>query len=222
MHKSLKFILPAGAALAVAAALPVLAGHHGEKKGPALPGVKDTSRVTAGSYATDPAHTLVQWRVNHFGFNDYYGLFGNITGSLKMDPANIEAAKVDITIPIAEVTTASEGLTAHLLRPGKDGGTPDFFGADPAPARFVSTAVKIGEKPTDAVISGNLTLNGVTKPVSIKAKFRGAGANPFNKKETVGFHGKAVIKRSDFGVLAALPIVSDKVKLRISVAFEKQ
>ena len=206
----------AAAGLAVAA--PVLADHHEE---PSLPGVVDASRVTAGTYATDPSHTLVGWRVNHFGFNDYFGIFGDVTGTLELDPANPSAAKLDVTIPISSVATASKGLKDHLLRPGSDGAAPDFFGPDPAPARFVSTMVTpTGE--TTAQIVGDLTLNGVTAPVVIAAQFTGAGANPMSKAETVGFEGRAMLKRSTFGIDAFLPLVSDEVELDISVAFEKQ
>ena len=187
---------------------------------PAVPGAQDAARVTAGSYAADPAHSLILFEVNHFGFNDYYGIFGDVAGTLEIDPANLDAAKVDVTIPVASVTTASKALTEHLLRPGKDGGSPDFFGAAPAPARFVSTAVKA--EGMMATITGDLTLNGVTKPVTFQAEFTGAGVNPFNKKETVGFEAETEIKRSDFGVNYGIPLVSDTVELDISVAFEKQ
>lgn len=190
---------------------------------PEVPGAQDASRVTAGTYAADPGHSLVMFEVNHFGFNDYFGIFGDVAGTLVLDPANLDAAKVDVTIPVASVTTASKGLTDHLLRAGKDGGNPDFFGPAPASARFVSTAVKVDEKDaTKAMITGDLTLNGVTKPVTFEAEFTGAGANPFNKKATVGFEAEAEIKRSDFGVNYGIPFVSDEVELDISVAFEKQ
>lgn len=185
-----------------------------------VPGAKDAGRVTAGTYAADPSHSLIGWEVNHFGFNDYYGIFGDVAGTLVLDPANPDAAKVDVTIPVASVTTASKGLTEHLLRAGKDGGAPDFFGPAPAPARFVSTAVKVDGM--TAEITGNLTLNGVTKPVTFTAEFTGAGQNPFNKKETIGFEAETRIKRSDFGVNYGIPFVSDEVELDISVAFEKQ
>lgn len=187
---------------------------------PEVPGAADPARVTAGTYAADPAHSLIGFEVNHFGFNDYYGIFGDVAGTLVLDPANLDAAQVDVTIPVASVTTASKGLTEHLLRPGKDGGQPDFFGPSPAPARFVSTSVRA--QGTKATITGNLTLNGVTRPVTFEAEFTGAGVNPMNKKETVGFEAETSIKRSDFGVNYGIPLVSDEVELDISVAFEKQ
>ena len=186
---------------------------------PQVPGTMDVARVTAGTYNTDPGHTLIGWRVSHFGFNDYFGIFGDATGTLTLDPKKPDASKVDITIPVSKITTASSGLTGHLLRAGKDGGKPDFFGPAPVDAKFVSTSVVA--KGTTAKINGTLTLNGVTKPVVLDAKFSGAGANPFNKKATVGFHATTTIKRSDFGVMYGIPIVSDNVKLDISVAFEK-
>lgn len=196
------------------AAVPLIA-----QSAPQVPGTMDVARVTAGTYSTDPAHTLIGWRVSHFGFNDYFGIFGDATGTLMLDPSNPNASKVDIIIPVSKVTTASAGLTSHLLRAGKDGGKPDFFGPTPADARFVSTSVVANG--TTAKITGNLTLNGVTKPVTLDTKFSGAGDNPFNKKPTVGFHATTIIKRSEFGVAYGIPIISDEVALDISVAFEK-
>ncbi|MFM7350614.1 MAG: YceI family protein [Erythrobacter sp.] len=218
-----RFTLSALAALALAAGATAFAPALTAQGAPQVPGAKDPSRVTAGTYAADPSHSLIGWEVNHFGFNDYYGLFGDVAGTLTLDPANPGAAKVDVTIPIANVTTASKGLTDHLLRAGKDGGKPDFFGPAPAPARFVSTSVKVDPKDkTKAAITGNLTLNGVTKPVTFEAEFTGAGTNPFNKKATIGFEAETEIKRSDFGVSYGIPVVSDAVELDISIAFEKQ
>lgn len=188
---------------------------------PQLPGVQDASRVTAGTYAVDPAHTLVSWKINHFGFTDYFGLFGNITGTMTMDPANIEAATFEIMIPVAEVTVASAGLKDHLLRAGKDGAAPDFFGPAPGMAKFVSTkVVKTGA--TTANVVGDLTLKGKTAPVMLAVDFAGAGANPFNKKETVGFHARALMDRTQWGVNYAVPMVGKDVELTISAAFEKQ
>ncbi|MFN3749668.1 MAG: YceI family protein [Sphingorhabdus sp.] len=198
-------------ALPFIVAAPLLGQQGGT---PQLPGVADTARVAAGTYAVDSRHTQVNWQVNHFGFNDYFGLFGDVTGTLQIDPANPSAAKVDVTIPIASVATSSQGLTDHLK-------TPDFFDiAKFETARFVSTSVKVdGQK---AVIKGDLTMLGVTKPVELETRFEGAGNNPMNKKATLGFHAATTIKRSQWGMTKYVPMVGDDVKLRISVAFEKE
>ncbi|MBO9695837.1 MAG: YceI family protein [Sphingopyxis sp.] len=210
-------ILPyAALALVAVVAAPVVVAQGGS-----APGAPDKSRVTAGTYAADPLHTMVVWEVDHLGFSRYTGIFGDVTGTLVIDPANLAAAKVDVTIPVSKVTTASAGLTSHLLRPGKDGGKPDFFGAAPADAKFVSTGVVPGSDGDEAKVSGNLTLNGVTKPVTLDVDFHGAGVG-MNKKETVGFQAETTIRRSDFGISMGIPYVSDEVELEIHAAFEKQ
>ncbi len=197
-------------ALPLIAGMPLLAQ---ETPPPALPGAAEPTRIAAGSFAVDPNHTQVNWQVNHFGFNDYFGLFGDVTGSLDLDPANLSAAKVDVTIPISSVATSSTGLTTHLK-------SPDFFDlAKHTNARFVSTRVNVdGQR---AKIIGDLTMLGVTKPVELEARFEGAGINPMNKKATIGFHAATTLKRSEWGMTKYIPNVGDEVKLRISVAFEK-
>jgi polyisoprenoid-binding protein YceI len=184
------------------------------------PGALDVSRVTAGNYVVESTHTQIQWTVNHFGFNDYFGIFGSPTGTLTLDPAKPNDTKVSIDIPLSELATSSAKLTEHMLRPGKDGKPADFFDITAHPsAKFVSTSVAV--KGTEAKILGNLTFNGVTKPVALNAKFTGAGNNPFNKKATVGFQASTMINRSDWGMKTGIPFVTDAVRLKISVAFEK-
>ena len=207
------------AALAVAiVAVPVVIAQNA----PQVPGAPDKARVAAGSYAADAGHTMVVWEVDHFGFSKYTGIFGDVTGTLVIDPANPAASKVDVTIPVAKVTTASAGLSGHLLRAGKDGGKPDFFGPAPADAKFVSTSVVLDDDGDEAKVTGKLTLNGVTKDVTLDVDFHGAGTNPYNKKATIGFEAEGKIRRSDFGIAYGIPAVSDEVELEIHAAFEKQ
>lgn len=184
------------------------------------PGRLDPARVTAGRYTVDAGHTLVGWRVDHLGINDYFGIFGDVAGTLDLDPRNFASTKLDVTIPVAKLTVASADLRDHLLQPGKDGGKADFFGARPADARFVSTSVR-RTGPLKAAIAGNLTLNGVTKPVTIAGEFTGAGPHPMNKNLNIGFKGRATIMRSHFGIGYGIPMVSDRVDLDITAAFEK-
>ena len=178
------------------------------------PGAAQLSRVESGTYAPDAAHTLVGWRVNHFGFNDYFGQFGNITGTLVLDRARPAQSRLDIRIPVNSLTAASAPLVTHML-------SADFFdAANHAEARFVSRSIRVrGQR---ATITGDLTLRGQTRPVTLDARFVGAGTNPFNSKPTVGFHATARINRSDWGMSYGAPLVSDAVDLTISAAFEKQ
>ena len=188
-----------------------------------MPGSKDKAAITGGSYTVDANHTLVKWEVNHFGFSPLWGLFGQITGTMQLDPKNPAASKVDVTIPVSKMVTGVPGFTAHLLRDGKDGGKPDFFGSAPADARFVSTSVSVDASGEAAQVAGNLTLNGITKPVTLDVDFYGAGKAPaqMGGKENVGFEAETTIKRSDFGLGYAVPLVSDEVELTIAAAFQK-
>ena len=207
--------------IAYAVALALVSAGAVAQAPPGVPGSRNPAAVTGGAYTVDPNHTIVVWTLDHLGITPYTGIFGEVTGSLQLDPKRPNAAKVDVTIPVSKVVTASAGLTRHLLQPGKDGGKPDFFGAIPGDARFVSTrVVATGQK---AKITGNLTLNGVTRPVTLDAAFYGAGKMPaqMGGKENVGFKATATIQRSQFGLGMAVPMVSDAVKLDISAAFQK-
>ena len=188
-----------------------------------MPGTRDKAAITGGTYTVDANHTLVKWEVNHFGFSPLWGLFGQVTGTMQLDPKNPGASKVDVTIPVSKMVTGVPGFTAHLLRDGKDGGKPDFFGSAPADAKFVSTHVMVDEDGDEAKVHGNLTLNGITKPVTLDVDFYGAGKAPaqMGGKENVGFEAEAKIKRSDFGLGYAVPLVSDEVELTIAAAFQK-
>jgi polyisoprenoid-binding protein YceI len=205
-------------ALPLLAALPLAglyAAHH-ETTGGAMPHAMpavDVSKVTGGAYTVDNHHAQVQWQVNHLGFNDYFGLFGQITGTLNLDKANPSASKVKVTIPMSDLVTSRGDLTKHMM-------SADFLDATKHPtATFESTSIKVdGQK---AMITGNLTLLGVTKPVVLDAHLSGAGSNMMNKKETVGFHAKTSIKRSEWGMTKFIPGITDEVKLKISIAFEK-
>ena len=175
------------------------------------PGTSDTRRVIAGTYMVDPGHSQVAFTVNHLGFSTYHGIFGDVTGSMSIDPKAPAKAKVSIDIPIQGIATTSAKLNEHLLGP-------DFFDAAKHPtAHFESTSIRASGK--SARISGNLTIKGVTKPVVLDAVFVGAGT--MMGKRTVGFDATTTIKRSDFGVSYGIPLVPDAVPLQISVAFEK-
>ena len=168
----------------------------------------------AGNYDVETSHTRVGFAVNHFGFSDWFGEFADVTGTLSIDPAKIEKAKVAVTIPVATVSTTNATLDGELV-------SADWFDAETYPTiQFVSTkVVRTGERTAD--VTGNLTFHGVTKPVTLKASFNAGGVNPMSKAYTVGFNASGTIKRSEFGVTKYVPVVGDDVTLRISAAFEK-
>ena len=216
MHKKILAV----AAAASVATFSVAALHA--QPGPPQPAAMDPSTATSGSYSADAAHSMVVWGVNHLGFNDYFGILGDVSGTLDLDVDDMTSSSVDVTIPLASVVVPSAGLRDHLLRPGQEGGAPDFFGPDPAPARFVSTSVH-QLTDTTAEITGDLTFNGVTKPIVLQAKLAGMGTNMMSQAETLGFHATTTLKRSDWNMGFGIPFgIGDNVALDITVAFEKQ
>ena len=179
---------------------------------PQQPGQPAAARVAAGTYQVDAPHTQVTWEVNHMGFSMLQGQFGASGGSITIDPKKPAQTKVDVTFAIDQLSVTSEQFAHHL----KSG---DFFDAAANPtARFVSTSVT-PRGPSRAVLNGNLTIKGVTKPVTLDVTFVGAGTNPMSKKVNFGFTGTGTIKRSDFGLGYAAPVVSDDVKLTVHAAF---
>lgn len=203
-----KFLIPAAALIAIAGGSVVIA------QGAATPGTKDVAKVTGGTYAVEPSHTQIVFAYDHMGFTNNLGVIAQPTGTLTLDKANPAASKVSIEVPIANLTTGIPALNEHLAKP-------EFFDAAKFPtATFVSTGVKT-DGPTGATITGNLTIKGITKPVTLDAEFYGAGANPMNKKENIGFVATGTIKRSDFGMGMAVPVVGDAVELKIIATFQK-
>ena len=175
---------------------------------------QDPKTVQAGTYAVEPYHTRVLFSVTHFGFTTYWGDVTGVSGSLTLDPKNAAADQVSVSIPVSSVSTTNGKLDGELK-------SPMFLDGTTYPTiTFVSKSVK-KTGPTTADITGDLTLHGVTKPVTLVAKFNAGGSNPMSKKYTVGFDAHGKINRSDFGVKTFVPMVSDQVDITISAAFEK-
>lgn len=180
---------------------------------PTTPGTRDTGKVSAGTYMVDASHTQVLFAFDHLGFSNNFGLFARPSGSLTLDPAKPEGASVEIVFPVKHVATGVPDFDEHLL-------SADFFEADKYPtASFKSTSVKVDGM--EAEITGDLTIKGITKEVTLDASFTGAGTNPMLKKETVGFSADVIIKRSEFGLGKYVPLVGDAIELKITAAFEK-
>lgn len=199
--------------LAVAFALGLCAMPVMAQTQPATDRQNTAAVVPAGTYRLDPDHTQVIWSVDHMGFSRLYGMVGGMSGTLELDPARPSAAVLRVDIQLSGLTVTSPGFAQHLR-------TADFFDVAKFPtARFVSRSVTVqGEQ---ATITGDLTVRDVTRPIVLNARFYGAGTNPMNKAQTVGFSAKAQIKRSDFGLGYGAPAISDAVDLEITAAFEK-
>ncbi|HYD27901.1 YceI family protein [Brevundimonas sp.] len=174
------------------------------------------AEVRAGAYALDSDHGKITWSVSHLGFSTYKGQFVNVDADLTLDPANPSAATLTATIPLTEVDSNSDGLDAHLQ-------TADFFDTANHPvATYVSRSVTVDPTAPDrATVVGDLTLRGVTRPVTMMVRFNQAGPS-MGGAYRAGFDGEATIKRSDFGINYALPVLGDEVSLHIEGEFIRQ
>lgn len=162
----------------------------------------------AETFYFDPTHTSVTWHAGHFGFSTPSGKFASVNGSVTLDEQAPQNSNVEVTIDTAVLVTGVEKFDAHLK-------SADFFNVEKFPAAtFKSTKVNVTGKDT-AKVEGDLTLLGVTKPVTLDVKLNKVGENPFSQKKQVGFTASTVIKRSEFGISYALPNVPDDVKIDI-------
>ena len=167
------------------------------------------SALAADSYTIDSPHTFPNFTINHLGFSTMHGRFDKTSGTVTLDRAK-QSGSVDIAIETASVSTGYSKRDDHLK-------SPDFFNAAEFPnITYKSTAMHFnGDKP--ASVDGNLTISGVTKPVTLKIDEFNCGTNPMNKKDECGAAASAQIKRSDFGVKYGLPNIGDDVKLEFEI-----
>ncbi|MXV44502.1 polyisoprenoid-binding protein [Saccharibacter sp. 17.LH.SD] len=173
-----------------------------------------TSQVQSGEYSVESGHTQIVFSLSHFGFTTYTGILPNITGHLTLNAQDPKQSSVSVTIPMGDIQTTNSSLNDELKE------APWFNVAKYPNATFQSTSI-IQTDPSHAVLYGNLTLHGVTRPEMLKVHFISSGINMFDKKYTVGFEASGTIQRSDFGVKMFVPYIGDEVQLRIAGAFEK-
>jgi len=167
------------------------------------------SALAADSYTIDPAHTYPNFTINHLGFSTMHGRFDKSSGKVTLDRA-AKTGSVEIAIETASVSTGFAKRDDHLK-------SPDFFNAAEFPnITYKSTAINFkGDTPSS--VDGNLTISGVTKPVTLTIDAFKCGPHPMNKKEMCGADASAQIKRSDFGIKYGLPAIGDDVKLSFEI-----
>jgi polyisoprenoid-binding protein YceI len=168
----------------------------------------------AGNYKVDAAHSGAFFEVGHLGgVSRFMGRFNDITGDLVVDAP--EKSKITVSIKTDSIDSNHEGLDKHLK-------SPDFFNAVQFPTMtFTSTAVKLDGNGA-GTIAGNLTLRGVTKPVTFQLKQVGAGKG-MKGEQRVGYVASGTIKRTEFGMNYGVPgAATDDVDLRINIEGVKQ
>jgi polyisoprenoid-binding protein YceI len=166
--------------------------------------------LCATTYTIEPDYTQCVFRWSHLGFSNPAAQFSQGQGTLEFDPANPTRASVQVTIPLASLNTGVPALDEHLR-------SEDFFEVAKFPtATFRSTKVEQGAGKDRLRVTGDLNLHGVTRPVTLDVTVLKVGSNPRTQLPTVGFEATTTLKRSDFGLGAFVPQVSDEIQMRIS------
>jgi len=173
----------------------------------ALAGLVVASPSSAADYKIDPNHTHILFLVDHLGFSKIIGLFTNFSGGISFDPAKPEASKLNVAIKTASLQTQFPPRDSDLKGA-------DYFNVKEFPQMTFVGSTFTKKDDTSGEIVGNLTLLGVTKPVTLEVTFNKMGKGG-DGADTVGFSARGSLKRSDFGMKTAVPYIGDNVDLMI-------
>jgi polyisoprenoid-binding protein YceI len=172
----------------------------------AVPGL-----VQAADYVIDTkgAHAFIQFRISHLGYSWLLGRFNDFSGTFSYDAGNPEASRVEVTINTASIDSNHAERDRHLRNE-------DFFHVSKYPqAGFVSTGYKVtGEG--SAILTGNLTLRGVTREIDIEVKKVGAGTDPWGGYRA-GFEGTTTLTLADYGFTYNLGPAARQAELYLSI-----
>lgn len=173
--------------------------------------------TTLTTWKSDKAHSNLGFSITHLGISDIHGSFKNFDVNVSSSKADFSDAVFEVTADVASINTNIEMRDKHLV-------SPDFFDAEKYPKlNFKSTSIKPAGK-NKYKLAGNLSLHGITKPVTLDLWYRGTIENPMSKAPTAGFQVTGTIKRSDFNLGAGFPapMLSDEVKIKADGEFAKQ
>ena len=170
------------------------------------------------NWKVDNAHSKLSFGITHLGISEVTGLFNKFDVDIKTSKDDFSDAVIEMTADVNSIDTEVEMRDNHLK-------SADFFDVAKYPTlSFKSTSIKPAGEKNKYKVSGNLTMHGITKPVTLDLWSRGTVENPMNKKPTSGFQVTGVIKRSDFGIGNGFPapMLSDDVKIKADGEFVKQ
>jgi polyisoprenoid-binding protein YceI len=163
------------------------------------------------AYRIDPTHAQARITWNHMGLSRPGATFETIEGVIRIDTADPTQSSVSVTIPVSGADTGVPALDAMFQGA-------DFFDAARHPnITFQSRAVRFTGLGNRFQVEGDLTVRGVTRPVVLDAVVNGSGSHPMTGAPAVGFSASTTLKRSDFGLGVALPVVGDEIDVQITV-----
>ncbi len=176
----------------------------------AFAGAASSAIAAPETYVLDSSHSQILFSYNHLGYSTTWGMFSGFEGRIQFDQEDPAASSVTVSFPVRTMLTGWEARFEHFM-------SPDFFGAaEDEMVSFASTGIEVTGENT-AKITGDLTLNGVTKPVVLDAVLNQAGDHPMEGKPWAGFSATTTLLRSDFDLGMFAPFVSDEVEVQISI-----
>ncbi len=175
-----------------------------------------TLPLRSGTWTVDTAHSSIEFTIRHLGISKVRGRFNRFDASLTVGDS-IETSSVEATVELSSVDTNNADRDAHLR-------STDFFGTDDNPTMtFRSTGV--ADQDGDYQLLGDLTINGITRPIALDVEFNGVEHYPLDQSDHAGFSATGTIKRSEFEVDFDVPLgvdkvaLGDKVKIELEVQF---
>ncbi|HEU4929531.1 MAG TPA: YceI family protein [Candidatus Krumholzibacteria bacterium] len=177
-----------------------------------------TAARAQDTYTIDPVHTSIAFKVKHMMVSDVKGQFERFSGTIVLDPKNVEASSVDVTIETPSISTNNEKRDGHLK-------SPDFFDAEKFPT-ITFKSKKVMKKGEQWVAVGDFTMRGVTKEIELP--FTLSGPVSAGTASVIGVSAATEINRQDYGVSwnktldAGGAVVSDKVRIELEVEAKKQ
>ncbi|MGY6633728.1 MAG: YceI family protein [Alkalilacustris sp.] len=162
------------------------------------------------TWALDASHSQIVFSYDHLGFSTTYGMFSGFEGEITFDDADPANSSVTVSFPVTSMFTGWEARFEHFMNE-------DFFNAaENDLVTFTSTSIEVTGEDT-ALITGDLTMNGITQEVVLDARLNAMAEHPMENRPWAGFDATTTLLRSDFGVGAFAPFVSDEVEVMISV-----
>lgn len=172
----------------------------------------EPTELRAGAYRLDPNHAILLWKVDHLGFSTFVGRFDRLDASLDFDPEQPTASALEVVVETASIDTHVPGFADDLR-------SSSWLDVERYPeARFTSTSIEVNGTNTGTV-TGELTLLGVSQPVSLDVNFNGGADNLLTGAYTLGFTATAVINRTAFGLSTFAPAIGSEVTLEIHAEF---
>lgn len=170
--------------------------------------------LRAGQYTLDKEHATLMFKINHLGFSTYIGRFNEFDANLDFDPENVADATLEVIVNTSSIDVNNPAFSEELRGS-------DWFNVETFPQAVFKTTSLLESDENSFVFAGDLTLLGVTQPVTLNVDFHGGGRNFLTRKYTLGFSGGVNFQRSAFGMdhLTAFG-VGDDIELEIHVEFQ--